>query len=189
MDRLEPEYVLAQYARRNQYHWQNKPANTRDSWEKKLLKVAKHLQTFEHEFSDTKTINSWHSRFYYTNHDTAINALKQISEITVVRYRQADVCLPSGVLLRKNNPYQYRTYFRERRLDSPDRGLEFLKAIKKYGNYFRLNDTTQRRLALNKHRYPFGRHSYIEHNSSGDRVMLEMMLPGFFGSTIPIQAK
>jgi hypothetical protein len=42
---------------------------------------------------------------------------------------------------------------------------------------------------MGRHSYPFTRHSYIDHNGAADRVMLEMILPGFLGSTIAIQAK
>jgi hypothetical protein len=64
-----------------------------------------------------------------------------------------------------------------------------LEKINAYGDYFGLNQTTRLRLGMGRHNYPFTRHSYIDHNSAADRVMLEMIIPGFLGSTIAIQAK
>jgi hypothetical protein len=183
LNNLDSNRIVDYYKNKQQYSW--KPTVSLEQ----VLLVADQLQKFELTCPDIKSINSWHNRFYYTNSDTAINQLSRISEIQVVRYREADVCLPDGVLLRKNNPYQYRTYFRERRIDNPARGVEFLESINKYGDYFRLNASTRLRLVAGKYKYPFGRHSFIEHNGPGDRLMLEMLLPGFFGPTLPIQTK
>jgi hypothetical protein len=183
LNNLDSKHIVNYYSHKQHYSWK-----TTVPLEQVLL-VADQLQKFELNYPDIKPINSWHSRFYYTNSDTAIDKLTRISEIRVVQYREADVCLPDGVLLRKNNPYQYRTYFRERRINDPASGAEFLESINKYGNYFRLNDSTRQRLASGKYKYPFCSHSFIEHNNPGDRLMLEMLLPGFFGTTLPIQTK
>lgn len=185
LDRLEPEAVLAQYSRRSQYSWRRQLQLV--SIEQILL-VATDLADVEQKYPDSKAVNSWHTRFYYTNSDLLVYRLERVPEVQVRSYRQADVCLPDGVIIRKNNPYQYRTYFRERKID-PERGVEFLEAVRKYGDYFSMNDTTRLRLAMNRHHYPFSRHSYIDHHSEHDRVMLEMMLPGYLGRTLPIQAK
>jgi hypothetical protein len=154
-----------------------------------VVLVAHHLADFERARPNIKVVNQWHTRFYYTNNSNDIKVLKRNPEISVVSFREADVCLPDGVLLRRNNPYRYRTYFRERKMADPAQGVEFLEKITAYGDYFGLNPTTRLRLALGRHSYPFTRHSYIDHNSEADRVMLEMIMPGFLGSTIPIQAK
>lgn len=186
MDQSDPEFVAAQYHRRQVYSWQ--PANNLRPQLEQLLTVAVQLHDFETAQPDIKVTNCWSSRFYYTNSDTAIGYLRQVPEINVVRYREADVCLPDGVLLRKNNAYQFRTYFRERKLD-PARGSEFLAAVNRYGAYFNLNHACRLQLAKGRRHYPFSRHSYIEHNSMADRVLLEMLLPGYLGPTLPIQAK
>jgi hypothetical protein len=187
LDNLDSEYITRQYGYKQGYTWRGLavPAITLEQ----LLLVGGQLQQFELDYPDHKKINSWHDRFYYINSDTAIGKLRQISEISVVKYREANVCLPDGVLLRKNNPYQYRTYFRERRIEDPTRGQKFLESINKYGDYFRLNNSTRSRLASARYKYPFSPNSFIEHNGLGDRLMLEMLLPGFFGATLPIQTK
>jgi hypothetical protein len=185
MNRLDPEYVATRYRLRGEHSWQGlnlQPDLTL------LLEIALQLKEFETQCTDTKVVNSWYSRFYYTNSDTAIGKLQHIPEIEIVQYREAVTSLPDGVLLRKNNPYCYRTYFRERKID-PKQGFEFLESVCKYGDYFRLNQSTKHRLVSERHRYPFCRNSYIEHNSIGDRLILEMLLPGFLGRTLPIQAK
>ena len=185
LDRLEPEEVLNQHGRRSQYSWRRQLQTIPID---QLLLVATELADVEQKHPDAKAVNSWHTRFYYTNSDTLVYRLACVPEVQIRSYRQADVCLPDGVIIRKNNPYQYRTYFRERKID-PARGAEFLAAVRKYGDYFSLNNSTQLRLAMNRHHYPFSRHSYVDHHSEHDRVMLEMMLPGYLGRTLPIQAK
>jgi hypothetical protein len=184
LDNLALSRVIAQFNRRVAYSW-NRTYLTQDQ----VVMVAHHLADFEQSRVDIKAVNQWHTRFYYTNNFTDIEVLKKIPEIAVVSFREADVCLPDGVLLRKNNPYKYRTYFRERKMSDPAQGVEFLEKITAYGDYFGLNPTTRLRLAMGRHNYPFSRHSYIDHNSENDRVMLAMMLPGFLGRTIAIQAK
>jgi hypothetical protein len=187
MDRVEPEWVINEYNRRKSYSWRSHDANLAKLDE--LILVASELEKVEQSYDNNfKVINTWHTRFYYTNSDLLIHRLQCVPEIRVAHYRQAVASLPDGVILRKNNPYQYRTYFRERKID-PERGVEFLEAVRKYGDYFSMNDTTRLRLAMNRHHYPFSRHSYIDHHSEHDRVMLEMMLPGYLGRTLPIQAK
>jgi hypothetical protein len=184
LDNLDLSRVIAQFNRRVVYSW-NRGYLTQEQ----VVLVAHHLADFEQSRTDIKSVNQWHTRFYYTNNINDIGVLQKIPEIEVVSFREADVCLPDGVLLRKNNPYKYRTYFRERKMTDPQQGVEFLEKITAYGNYFGMNPTTRLRLGLGRHSYPFTRHSYIDHNSAADRVMLEMMLPGFLGSTIAIEAK
>ena len=184
LDNLDLKRVIAQFNRRVAYRW-----NQTTLTQEQVVIVAHRLADFEQFRVDIKAVNQWHTRFYYTNNSTDISVLQKIPEIAVVSFRVADVCLPDGVLLRKNNPYRYRTYFRERRLSDPAEGVAFLEKITAYGDYFGLNPTTRLRLAMGRHSYPFSRHSYIDHNSAADRVMLEMIMPGFLGSTIAIQAK
>jgi hypothetical protein len=184
LNRLDLESVIYRYNQVVKYRWDNRYIT-----QEQVVTVAQWLANWEQQHSEVKAVNSWNTRFYYTNNVGDIRLLAQCPEARVVAFRQADVCLPDGVLIRKNNPYRYRTYFRERRISDPAEGVAFLEKITAYGDYFGLNPTTRIRLGLGRHIYPFTRHSYIDHNSASDRVMLEMILPGFLGSTIPIQAK
>jgi hypothetical protein len=184
LNRLDLEWVTRRYDQQVRYSWK-----TTYITQEQVVAVAHWLDNWERQHSDTKAVNSWYTRFYYTNDAGDIHSLAQCPEVRVVGFRQADVCLTDGVLIRKNNPFRYRTYFRERRLQDPTQGPAFLEKINAYGDYFGLNPTTRIRLGLGRHVYPFTRHSYIDHNSESDRVMLEMILPGFLGRTIAIQAK
>jgi hypothetical protein len=184
LNRLDLQTVTSQFNRRVSYGW-NRTYLTLDQ----VVAVAHWLHDFEQRHSEVKAVNSWHTRFYYTNDVDDIHSLAQCPEIRVVDFREADVCLTDGVLIRKNNPYQYRTYFRERKMSDPAEGIAFLERISAYGDYFGLNPTTRRRLAFGRHRYPFTRSCWVDHNNPGDRVLLEMLLPGFLGRTIAIQDK
>jgi len=184
LNRLDVESVIHRYQQVAKYRWDNRYIT-----QEQVVTVAQWLANWEQRHSAVKAVNSWNTRFYYTNNAGDIHLLAQCPEARVVSFREADVCLPDGVLIRKNNPYQYRTYFRERRISDPAEGVAFLEKITAYGDYFGLNPTTRIRLAMGRSSYPFSRHSYIDHNSAGDRVMLEMILPGFLGRTIAIQAK
>ena len=187
MNRIEPEAVVAAYHRKRSYSWRTAEQHLHKVDE--LVLVASELQKVEMDYAGRcKVTNNWYTRFYYTNSDQLIHSLRRVPEIAVTDYREAVASQPDGVVLRKNNPYQYRTYFRERKID-PVRGVEFLEALGRYGDYFSMNKTTRLRLAMRKYHYPFSRHSYIDHNSEHDRVMLEMLLPGYLGRTLPIQAK
>jgi hypothetical protein len=184
LNRLDLEWVIRRYDRQVRYSWK-----TTYITQEQVVAVAHWLSNWEQQHSDAKAVNSWYTRFYYTNDASNIHSLAQCPEVRVVSFREADVCLPDGVLIRKNNPYRYRTYFRERRLANPADGPAFLEKINSYGDYFGLNPTTRIRLGLGRHSYPFTRHSYIDHNSASDRVLLAMIMPGFLGRTIAIQAK
>jgi hypothetical protein len=184
LNRLDLELVLKRYSQQVRYSW-NRTYITQEE----VVTVAQWLANWGQQHSDTKAVNSWYTRFYYTNDAGDIHRLAQCPEIRVVGFREADVCLTDGVLIRKNNPYKYRTYFRERPVADPADSVAFLEKITAYGDYFGMNPTTRIRLALGRHRYPFTRHSYIDHNSESDRIMLEMIIPGFLSRTIAIQAK
>jgi hypothetical protein len=184
LNRLDLQAVISQFNRRVSYSWKKSYIT-----QEQAVNVAHWLHDFELRHSEVKAVNSWYTRFYYTNDAGDIHQLSQCPEVRVVSFREADVCLTDGVLIRKNNPYRYRTYFRERPVSDPAEGVAFLEKITAYGDYFGLNPTTRIRLGFGRHRYPFTRHSYIDHNSASDRVMLEMIMPGFLGRTIAIQAK
>jgi len=184
LNRLDLQAVISQFNRRVSYSWKKSYITLEQA-----VAVAHWLHDFELRHSEVKAVNSWYTRFYYTNDAGDIHQLSQCPEVRVVSFREADVCLTDGVLIRKNNPYRYRTYFRERPVSDPAEGVAFLEKITAYGDYFGLNPTTRIRLGFGRHRYPFTRHSYIDHNSASDRVMLEMIMPGFLGRTIAIQAK
>jgi hypothetical protein len=126
--------------------------------------------------------------FVYTNNADDYERIQKIPHATVGSYRKALVTQPAGVLLRRNPKYQYRSYFREKRMD-PEQGQQFLQFVISRGDYFNLDYTTRMRLGLGRHRYPFARHSYIEHNSPLDVTMIEMVMPGAIRQTLPIQAK
>jgi hypothetical protein len=184
LNRLDLESVMYRYNQQVRYSWKKSYIT-----QEQAVTVAHWLANFEQQHSEVKAVNSWYTRFYYTNDAGDIHRLAQCPEVRVVSFREADVCLTDGVLIRKNNPFRYRTYFRERPVSDPADGPAFLEKITAYGDYFGLNPTTRIRLALGRHRYPFTRHSYIDHNSESDRVMLAMIMPGFLGRTIAIQAK
>ena len=172
------------YATRQSYRTFGNNSTTME----RMMQTATALKDFELASSDFKTFSTYNHRFYYVNDDRAIDKLLKIPNINLWDYRKADVCLPDDVIIRKNNPYQYRTYFRERKI-TPTRALEFLNKIIPYGDYFSMSEATRSRIARCKYSYPFARHSYIDHHDKNDRLMLEMLLPGYFSTTLPIQTK
>jgi hypothetical protein len=135
-----------------------------------------------------KLTTSWNNMFVYTNDADDYERIQKIPHVTAGSYREALVTQPAGVLLRRNPKYLYRSYFREKRME-PDRNQEFLQFVLSRGDYFNLDFATRHRLGSGRHRYPFCRHSYIEHNSPLDLTMLEMVIPGAIRQTMPIQAK
>ena len=154
-----------------------------------VLKTASRLLDIENSKDfEFKVSNSWNNRFYYFNNPSYIDRFTKVPHAEVIDCREAEVCLPDGVVLLKNPKYRYRTYFRERKITS-DRSQEFLKKLNAYGDYFYMNPSTKQRLTQNSFRYPFSRNSFIDYSNSQDRLLLEMLLPGYFGSTMPIQAK
>lgn len=177
---LDPEYVHNQYSSAASLSW-NQPTMPLAQ----VLEVAADLKNLG---PGVKLITSWRTMFVYSN-DLADHArLCRIQHVTVGSYREALVTLPAGVLLRRNPQFLYRSYFRERRMEGTQ-SENFLQFVTSRGDYFNLDPTTRMRLALVKHRYPFARHSFIEHNSLMDVTMLEMVLPGAIRQTLPVQAK
>ena len=175
-----PERVTSQYNNMLQHSWHTP--------EVELVNVLEVAQGLIDLGPKIKLTSSWNNMFVYTNDADDYERIQKIPHIDMGSYREALVTQPAGVLLRRNPKYQYRSYFREKRMD-PKQGQEFLQFVLSRGDYFNLDLSSRYRLGLGRHRYPFARHSYIEHNSSLDVTMLEMVLPGAIRQTLPIQAK
>jgi hypothetical protein len=177
---LDSEYVTNQHRTASVMGW-NRPEDPVEH----VLDVADHLRGLG---PNIKLITSWFTMFVYTN-DAADHArICNFPHVRVTSYRQAELTLPPGVLLRRNPKYLYRSYFRERRVDGTQ-GQEFLQFVISRGDYFNLDESTRMRLGSGRHRYPFARHSYIEHNSPLDPTIIELVMPGAIRQTLPIQAK
>jgi len=177
---LTPERVTSQYNNMMQHSWHTP--------EVELVSVLEVTQGLIDLGPKIKLTSSWNNMFVYTNNADDYERIQKIPHATVGSYRKALVTQPAGVLLRRNPKYQYRSYFREKRMD-PEQGQQFLQFVISRGDYFNLDYTTRMRLGLGRHRYPFARHSYIEHNSPLDVTMIEMVMPGAIRQTLPIQAK
>ena len=177
---LTPERVTSQYNNMLQHSWHTP--------EVELVNVLEVAQGLIDLGPKIKLTSSWNNMFVYTNDADDYERIQKIPHIDMGSYREALVTQPAGVLLRRNPKYQYRSYFREKRMD-PEQGQEFLQFVISRGDYFNLDYTTRMRLGLGRHRYPFARHSYIEHNSLLDVTMMEMVMPGAIRQTLPIQAK
>ena len=178
---LNPERVAQQYNNMIQQSW-NRPAVAPLEH---VLEVVADLISLGPKI---KLTTSWENMFVYTNDANDYAKIRKIPHAEVGSYREALVTQPQGVLLRRNPKYQYRSYFREKRID-PKQGPKFLQFVTSRGDYFNLDRTTHHRLGSGRHHYPFARHSFIEHNSPLDVTMIEMVIPGAIRQTLPIQAK
>jgi hypothetical protein len=178
---LNPERVMTQYRNMTMQSWNLPAVATREQ----LLEVVDDLIALG---SKIKLTTSWENMFVYTNDANDYVKIRKIPHIEVGSYREALVTQPEGVLLRRNPKYQYRSYFREKRI-LPEKSLEFVQFVDSRGDYFNLDRATRYRLTSGRHHYPFARHSYIEYNSPLDQTMLEMVIPGAIRQTLPIQAK
>jgi hypothetical protein len=177
---LNPERVTSQYNNMMQHAWHTP--------EVELVNVLEVAQGLIDLGPKIKLTSSWNNMFVYTNDADDYERIQKIPHIDMGSYREALVTQPAGVLLRRNPKYLYRSYFREKRMD-PKQGQEFLQFVLSRGDYFNLDLSSRYRLGSGRHRYPFARHSYIEHNSPLDVTMLEMVMPGAIRQTLPIQAK
>lgn len=178
---LNPERVMAQYRNMTMQSWNLPAVATREQ----VLEVVDDLISLG---SKIKLTTSWENMFVYTNDANDYVKIRKIPHVEVGSYREALVTQPEGVLLRRNPKYQYRSYFREKRI-LPEKSLEFVQFVDSRGDYFNLDRATRYRLTSGRHHYPFARHSYIEYNSPLDQTMLEMVIPGAIRQTLPIQAK
>jgi len=104
LNRLDLEWVIKRYSQQVLYSWK-----TTYITQEQVVTVAQWLADFERQHGGVKAVNSWYTRFYYTNDAEDINVLSRCPEVRVVDFREADVCLTDGVLIRKKYPYKYRT--------------------------------------------------------------------------------
>ena len=150
-----------------------------------LVELADRLDQLSTKF---KRVCGWCTMHFYSNDADLFDCLDKLPGLRIIDYRVAEITKPKDVLLRKNPRYNYRSYFRERRIETGKRH-DFLNFVLSRGDYLYLDKTTQGRLRKEICYYPFLRHSYIEYNSPMDLTMIEMVLPGLIRKTLPIQAK
>jgi len=178
---LNHERVMTQYRSMTMQSWNLPAVASRDE----VLQVVTDLIELGPKI---KLTTSWENMFVYTNDLNDYAKIQKIPYIEVGSYREALVTQPSGVLLRRNPKYQYRSYFREKRM-LIEKSQEFAQFVASRGDYFNLDRATRSRLTSGRHHYPFARHSYIEYNSPLDLTVLEMVIPGAIRQTMPIQDK
>jgi hypothetical protein len=178
---LNPERVMTQYRSMTMQSWNLPAVATREQ----VLEVVDDLISLGPKI---KLTTSWENMFVYTNDANDYVKIRKIPHVEVGGYREALVTQPTGVLLRRDPKYQYRSYFREKQMPI-EKSQEFVQFVDSRGDYFNLDRTTRYRLTSGRHRYPFARHSFIEYNNPLDLTMLEMVIPGAIRQTLPIQAK
>jgi hypothetical protein len=194
LDRLEPSAIADSWERLKQIGWWMKPDQIMNTELTPVLELADAIRDVEQRWTGFKCVNSWQSRYYYTNDLAMAQALQAVPDCRLQYFREAQPCLPRDVVQLKNSQHSYRSWLRERRV-SVEQAQHFWNFLTQRGDHYRVNPDTRRRLysmATNPQsriRYPFGRHSYIDHHSDQDLTMIELVLPGFIRKTLPIQTK
>jgi hypothetical protein len=137
-----------------------------------------------------KTVVSYNTVCIYTNHSGLADRL-ETDGFKLRLVRQARVTKPANVVQLRESQYDYRTYFRERRINLEQRNMlaNFLNSRK---------DTLRVSPALDNwvngkfigyvrnHSYSRA-HYFVDHDHPNEGTMLSLIMPGIVRKTMPIE--
>lgn len=148
------------------------------------LEVCDILQEFQDPFHRMCYPNE---QIVYSNNLQELNRLARSGAVDGIRFSEAVVSKPQGVVQLKRTAHAYRSYFKENYLSIDQCRLlsDFLLARE---DYFRITRELKRKLAEGKFRW-LGRWQFIDHHSPADVLMLNMVVPGIIRETVPIETK
>jgi hypothetical protein len=122
--------------------------------------------------------------YVYSNDTHHLSRLSELEYISCQKGTQATVDQPRDRVLLANPQHRYRTYFRERNLDTePLR--KFLLTRK---DCFAYTPGFNLRL-ISSYKFFVQRHCFVDHDNASDALMLNLVCPGIVRETLPIQAK
>ena len=134
----------------------------------------------EHLFktTDRKLVIGYRTIYVYSN-DQAF--LESIGVYFPVRNRkEALVNRTRGTVISVDNPYQYRSYLRQRRLEPEQK--QWLSNWVQNQSSIRANLSLRKFCSLDKHRTTYG-HFYIEHGDMATLSMLALIIPDLVRET------
>ena len=172
---------------RNTYlqNWRSSGTRTviTDRDQERLHEVCDLLLAIKNPFKKVVCNNTM---WFYTNTPEDFRAVVACLGTKLVDRKQADVCLPTDCVVLNNPQHRFRTYFRERYLDEPQREL-----IKKYfitrTDQFRPSPGFK--MLLNGKRMWIPSNYFVDHNDEKDALFINLACPQLVRKTLPIQAR
>jgi len=125
---------------------------------------------------------------YLYSNDMAFLATVAVHPAVCYRWAGwAQVDQPAGVVLKKDSPFGFRTFFRERYLDSCEfQALtNFLEP--RLSRYW--PSPAMRRQIFGSHRRYVRSYYFVDHYDQGDLLLLNLAVPDLIRKTMPIQTK
>ena len=172
---------------RNTYlqNWRSSGTRTviSDRDQERLHEVCDLLLAIKNPFKKVVCNNTM---WFYTNTPEDFTAVVACPGTKLVERKQANVCLPADCVVLNNPQHKFRTYFRERYLDEPQREL-----IKKYfitrTDQFRPSPGFK--MLLNGKRMWIPSNYFVDHNDEKDPLFINLACPQLVRNTLPIQAR
>jgi hypothetical protein len=187
MRNLRPERILTNIRWKNsrvvEYVNRNQTSADRAALaaaELACLELAAELRSAAEPF---RRVCQWESQAIYSNDCAWLLHLAEFPGLHHQLLSTAVISRPHNQVQLKQSAWAWRSYFRERRLDQPEtaRLRDFFHSR---GNYFRLTDSFQHRLA--KPAFYMQRWQFVDHHTEADVTMLTMFMHGLVRKTIPI---
>ena len=164
------------YQRSNWQRWRPHLAEVSD-----LMDLHDRLAQFG---ADHQVVIHSSTVYVYSNDTHHLSRLSELEYISCQKGTQATVDQPRDRVLLANPQHRYRTYFRERNLDTePLR--KFLLTRK---DCFAYTPGFNLRL-ISSYKFFVQRHCFVDHDNASDALMLNLVCPGIVRETLPIQAK
>ena len=134
-----------------------------------------------------KLVISYDIMYIYSNDIPALQHFADLGQVAFNNAVQSVVNKPRDVVLIANPKFKYRSYFKDRLLETTEceRLINFIESRK---DIYRVTRTLKASLSRYRSHY-LQRHLFVEHNDPKDITMLSLVVPGLIRKTLSVQAK
>ena len=129
--------------------------------------------------SSTMQFNSHYDYFIcYTNDLSIVDIIHKVNQFIDIEINECLVLIDSDSILRKNNRYQYRTYFKKHQFEIND-AVRFSQHIQELGDTVKPSPSMVNWMHRVEHRHiarNFSRSSkfFVDHNDGGEVFMMQL---------------
>lgn len=176
---------LIEYRNRARAQWGgglNQPISkeTRDA----LFAVFDELEPIRDKI---KLVISYNIMYIYSNDVSILQHFTDLEQLEFNNAVQSVVDKPRDVVLITNPKFKYRSYFKDRLLETIEceRLINFIESRK---DVYGVTRTLKASLRRYRSHY-LQRHLFVEHNDPKDITMLSLVVPGLIRKTLSVQAK
>lgn len=130
---------------------------------------------------------SWNTLDLYTNDIESLAPVLEHPAVTIIKIREANVCLPRDTVCLEKSSHGCRSFLRDQTLTTSQKS-SLRSFLTNYEKIWRLSPSLGKAIEKNDWEW-CRRHWFFDHSSTKDLLFLELSCPGLIRKTLPIKAQ